>query len=124
MKWDNLIFVDTCLPFGLRSAPKLFNILADLLQWISQQQGVSYIMHYLDDFLVLGTPGSNECQTNLSIIKECCEMLGIPLALEKVEGPSTSLSFLGIVINTVHMQLHLPPDKLIRISDLISTWLS
>ena len=124
MKWDNLIFVDTCLPFGLRSAPKLFNILADLLQWISQQQGVSYIMHYLDDFLVLGTPGSNQCQTNLSIIKECCEMLGIPLALERVEDPSTSLSFLGIVIDTVHMQLHLPPDKLIRIRDLISTWLS
>ena len=86
--------------------------------------GVSYIMHYLDDFLVLDNPGSNECQTNLSIIKECCEMLGIPLALENVEGPSTSLSFLGIVIDTVHMQLHLPPDKLIRIRDLISTWLS
>ena len=45
-------------------------------------------MHYLNDFLVLGNPGSNECQTNLSIIKECCEKLGIPLALVKVEGPS------------------------------------
>ena len=51
-------------------------------------------------------------------------MLGIPLALERVEGPSTSLSFLGIVTDTVHMQLHLPPDKLIKIRDLISTWLS
>ena len=113
IKWDNLIFVDTCLPLGLRSAPKLFNILADLLQWISQQQGVSYIMMI---FLPLAL-------TNVSIIKECCEILGIPLALERVEGPSTSLS-LGIVIDTVHMQLHLPPDKLIRIRNLISTWLS
>ena len=31
MCWHNQIFVDTCLLFGLRSAPKLFNILADLL---------------------------------------------------------------------------------------------
>ena len=31
MEWRNKIFIDTCLPFGLRSAPKLFNILADLL---------------------------------------------------------------------------------------------
>ena len=47
MKWNNLIFMDTCLPFGLQSAPRLFIVLADLIQWISQQQGVSYIIHYL-----------------------------------------------------------------------------
>ena len=108
MKWDNLIFIDTCLPFGLRSAPKLFNILADLLQWITQQHGICHIMHYLDDFLLLGPPGLNECQTNLNIIVKCCEALGIPLALEKLEGSSTSISFLGIVIDMVHMQLRLP----------------
>ena len=33
MQWDNLIFIDTCLPFGLRSAPKLFNLMADMLAW-------------------------------------------------------------------------------------------
>ena len=34
MRWDWHIFIDTCLFFGLRSAPKLFNVLADLLSWI------------------------------------------------------------------------------------------
>ena len=37
MQWKDRLFIDTCLPFGLRSAPKLFNILADLLAWIVQQ---------------------------------------------------------------------------------------
>jgi len=50
MKWCKLLYIDMCLPFGLRSAPKLFNILADLLSWIMEQKGVSSIMHYLDDF--------------------------------------------------------------------------
>ena len=54
---------------------------------------------------------------------KCCVALGIPLALEKLEGPSTLLSFLGIVIDMVHMQLLLPQDKLQRITDLITTWL-
>lgn len=54
MKWDNGIYIDTCLSFGLRSAPKLFNILADLLQWIAQTEGIIHIMHYLDDFSTLG----------------------------------------------------------------------
>ena len=54
MEWDNRIYIDGCLPFGLRSAPKLFNILADLLCWIAQQHGISQILHYLDDFLLIG----------------------------------------------------------------------
>ena len=50
MKWKKQLFIDTCLPFGLRSAPRLFNILADLLSWILEHQHVTPVMHYLDDF--------------------------------------------------------------------------
>ena len=38
MKWRDNIHIDTCLPFSLRSAAKLFNIMADLLAWILEQQ--------------------------------------------------------------------------------------
>ena len=53
MHWNNNIYIDTCLPFGLRSTPTLFNILADLLSWIVEEKGVAPILHYLDDFLLL-----------------------------------------------------------------------
>ena len=36
MEWKQSLYIDTCLPFGLRSKPKLFNILADLLMWITK----------------------------------------------------------------------------------------
>lgn len=49
MEWCNSIYLDTYLPFGLRSAPKLFNILADLLEWIVTQRGVLAYLHYLDE---------------------------------------------------------------------------
>ena len=32
MNWSNSVYVDMCIPFGLHSAPKLFNVAADLLQ--------------------------------------------------------------------------------------------
>lgn len=32
--WQGNYYVDTCLPFGLRSAPFLFNMVADVLEWI------------------------------------------------------------------------------------------
>ena len=51
-----LVYIDTCLPLGLRSAPKLFSLLADFLSWIIKERGVSFTIHYLNDFLTIG-PG-------------------------------------------------------------------
>ena len=112
MRWNDCIFIDICLPCGLRSAPKLFNIFADLLQWIAQTEGISHIMYYLDDFLLLGPPESGVCKNSLDIIQRICKDLGVPLALEKVDGPTTNLSFLGIVLDTAKMEARLPNDKL------------
>ena len=51
-------------------------------------------------------------------------MLGIPLALEKVEGPSLCLTFLGITLNTQLIIARLPEDKLSRIKSKVAAWLS
>lgn len=124
MCWKGDIFIDTCLPFGLRSAPKLFNTMADLLSWILERKGVSPLIHYLDDFLTMGPADSQICLHHLTTIKETCQDLGIPLAFEKLEGPSHCLTFLGIILDTQRMEARLPPDKLSRIRNQLSTWLS
>ena len=78
---------------------------------------------YLDDFLLLGPPDSSICEHNLDIFTQVCDGLGIPLATEKVEGPSTSLNFLGILLDIHRMEIHLPEDKLQRIYQELSSWL-
>jgi len=50
-------------------------------------------------------------------------MLGVPLTLEKVEGPATSLSSLGITLDMVNMEARLPPEKLQRLQLLVEEWL-
>ncbi len=75
-------------PFGLRSSPMIFTALADALEWGFRQRGVTVVDHYLDDFITIGPPGSDICYRNLTIILEVCRTLGIPLAQEKLEGPS------------------------------------
>ena len=37
LSWEGQLYVDAVLTFGLRSAPKMFNALADALQWIAEQ---------------------------------------------------------------------------------------
>ena len=124
MEWKGSIFFDNCLPFGLRSAPKLFNVLAELLEWIAEQNGVTFSIHYLDDFLTMGPRDTPICGHNLKVFTQLCHQLGVPLALEKVEGPATCLTFLGISIDSRSMLTSLPNEKLERIRNEISVWIS
>ena len=124
MTWEGNILVDTCLPFGLRSAPKIFSAVADGLTWAMHCKGITYMLHYLDDFLFLGPPGHPMCNSTLSLAQSTCIELGFPVAPEKLEGPATVLTFLGIEIDTVAMELRLPADKLARLHNLIDHWLN
>ena len=51
------------------------------------------------------------------------EHLGVPVAPNKIEGPATSITFLGIVIDAEYFQLRLPIDKLVQLQDIFATWL-
>ena len=95
MEWNRGIYIDTCLPYGLRSVPKLFNILADLFSWMLDQQGA-----FPTIFLMKGPAGDPTCFNNLNKMMDTAKYLGIPLAMEKLEGPSHCLTFLGIVLDT------------------------
>ena len=122
VEWEDRVYYDTKLPFGLRSAPKIFNAVADGLEWCIRQRGVQCIFHYLDDYIVLGPPGSSRCEHDLNVLREVCRELGVPLALHKCEGPATRLTFLGIEIDTARGLLRLPAEKLERLRTLLQEW--
>ena len=77
---------------------------------------------YLDDFLIAGSQGSDECANCLAIALATFKTLGLPVALEKNEGPATSVPYLGILIDTLRGEIRLPPDKLARIAQELRKW--
>ena len=111
MQWQGRVYVDGMLPFSLRSAPKLFNAVADALKWCVTKRGVQHIYHYLDNFIVLCSPGTEECGAYLSTLQQVCQELGVPLAPEKQDGPAEVLTSLGIEIDTIRQELRLPAKK-------------
>ena len=122
MKWQDKINVDGMLPFGLRSAPKVFNTLADSLEWIVHHEAVEWIFHYLDDFVVIGPPGTLQCQRALDTLIRVYKQLGVPLAPEKQDGPTTSIVVLGILIDTIKQELRVLPEKLDRLLSMVEQW--
>ena len=54
MHWQGQYYVDTCLPFGLHSAPFLFNEYTTAIEWIMTHiYQLCHFIHYLDNFLWL-----------------------------------------------------------------------
>ncbi len=122
MQWRGHTYVDKVLPFGLRSAPKLYNAIADGLLWVLVRVDQVTSIHYLDDFLIFGASDSPQCGESLSKALARCDGLGVPISPTKTEGPATKLVFLGIEIDSVSMTISLPPEKLSRLRAMIRDW--
>lgn len=123
MKWRGKYFIDMALPFGLRSAPFIFSSIADMLEWILKHNyNVNFLLHYLDDFHTLGPPNSPVCQNNIATCVKLFKEWGIPLHPNKLEGPCTCLTVLGIELDSLSLQARLPRDKFDRIAALLESW--
>ena len=115
LKHRNTTFMEAALPFGIRSAPKIFSATADALLWVMATRGVRYAIHYLDDFLFVGPSGSDSCDADLTTALQTYADLGIPVSPQKIEAPSTVLSFLGLTFDLERGELRLLDDKLQRL---------
>ena len=60
MSWDDKLYVDITLPFGLRLAPMIFSVVADGLAYIIRKKGMKGPDHCLDDFSLVSPPKSAE----------------------------------------------------------------
>ena len=115
--------VDMVLPFGLRSASFIFTSIADLVEWILvHNYGMDFLRHYLDDFFTLGPLSSQICHSYLLTCVCLCQMRGLPLYPDKLQGPATCLTILGIELDSHRPQAHLPAEKIARIVALLEEW--
>jgi hypothetical protein len=79
---DGEFFFDVKLLFGCRSSPFLFSHFAEAIHWIVTNSCHSFSMlHYVDDFLMVGRPDTDECQKLMLAMVSKCGELGVPLAL-------------------------------------------
>ena len=112
MKWKDKYYYDRYMPMGCSSSCKTFKTFSSALEWIDRTKfKIQHVLHLLDDFLFIAL-SERLCQQQLNIFLEFCSYLGFPIAPEKTCGPSTTLSFVGIALDTVLKDARLPQDKL------------
>ena len=108
---------------GLRNAAAIFTRFSSGLKLIAQNKlGISFILHILDDFLILGLSGSNACRDHLQSFLSLCEKLGVLIKVDKTVDPCTCLTFMGLALDSVSMEERLPHDKLERVRHLLRAY--
>lgn len=119
-KFEGSYYFDMAQPFGARSSCATWERLAKLINWSILQGSNSDATahHYLDDYIFVGRGAG--CQSLLDTFIQLCNQLGVPLAGEKMEGPATIITFLGLTIDTNRMQVRVPAEKVAKALKLIN----
>ncbi|KAM4013494.1 LOW QUALITY PROTEIN: uncharacterized protein ACNLHF_003571 [Anomaloglossus baeobatrachus] len=119
--WEGGYFVDRCLPMGCSISCAFFETFSSFLEWVVRDvSGWSSVVHYLDDFLCVGPADSAQCAGILAAMEWVSAYFGVPLAPEKTTGPTTCISFLGIVIDSVAWEVRLPEEKVNGLKDEVA----
>lgn len=110
--WAGVVYTEACLPFGLATAPFIFNLFAEGLHWMLTALLGDILEHYLDDFIFILAHGSLTTIADISATWiALTDELGVPRNDSKdVEG--TEVELLGITVNTITMKAWLSPKKL------------
>jgi hypothetical protein len=118
--WEETYWVDCFLPFGLRTAPYIFDLFAKALHWILDTQATPEFetIHYLDDFLGVGPPGTSAAAEFSGQFEQFCNRLGLRIK-ESKSITGTTADFGGIELDTLAMEARLPPAKLHKATELV-----
>ena len=109
-KWLHFI----CLPFGLSCAPWVFTTVMKPLMALLREWGIRIIIH-IDDMLILAESRDAATQ-HLEVLLFLLEALGFIVNSEKsILCPAQQLEFLGLVVDSVSLQLRLPNEKVTSI---------
>ena len=82
-------------PLAFAATPP-FIINMQFAMWVN---GISDLLHYLDNYFMAGPADSGECQHNINTMVKVCRELGFTVNPTKATDPSPITCFLGIDID-------------------------
>jgi len=116
-KWKGRLMQYTCLPNGLKSAPRIFTKIMKPPMATLREQGHT-VSSYIDDIYIQADT-NQECADSIVATKELFAGLGFEIHPGKsaTEG-STKTKVLGFVIDSQTMTVRLAPEKALALKQL------
>ena len=111
-------FVDKCLPFGASISCAIFQEFSDSIAFLVTFRTHRPLVNYLDDFFFAALHKAI-CDGQVHVFLDICKSICFPVSLEKTYWGTQLLTFLGLLIDTLHQLVCIPADKLARALDMV-----
>ena len=117
-QWQGRYYYDRVLPFGLCSAPYIFNCLADAIEWLVRQRGITQVHHY-----TLMTSSLQGHFAHQSVLDTCSALL-LSVLTSTSRWRKRSRKVQRRNWNTLVSCWTRPTDKLSNIKAALFSWMS
>ena len=119
--WNDKIYIDTAIGFGLRTGSMICQRVTDAIGYIMGQRYGAKTLQYVNDcvWVEWNDATAMEAYTNLRCV---ISSHGIQEASDKLCPPSTCMEFIGITFDAVTSTISIPANKIAEIMALVRTW--
>ena len=120
IKCQSKFYIDCCLPFGAAISCAIFEDVANLIQWITENKAAVKFISYLDDFFTCHLK-QWICDKIMQKLLEVCVNVGMLMALDKFVVLSQIIEFLGLLLDSILMVIWIPHDKVTELIQMLQT---
>jgi len=112
----------TRLPFGHRRSPAIWERVAELFRWLLLNKwNIPHLARWVDDYLAIGNSCIEDANSSMERVKKAAVRYGF--LLHKYLGPTTELSFNGVIYDTTKMTMSIPIEKRKKAEKLVQSLL-
>ena len=93
-------FIDKCLPFGTSISCAIFQEVSNAIAHLVKFKTNKKVINYLDDYLFIALL-QRLCNFQMETFLEICKSINFPVSPEKTFRASTTMIFLGFLIDSM-----------------------
>ena len=110
MGWEGQYFVDVAVPFGLRHGASACQRTTEAVADVVADEAGARIWAYIDDSVGAALPVS--AVSHYDCLLSSMSRLGLQAAPEKCIAPTTRLCWIGVIFDSILMQMQIEPDRI------------
>ena len=118
-RFEGQLYQFVRMPFGLSSAPRICTEMLAVVAYSMGLKGVAALVRYLDDFLFVEQDKEAGHQS-LSVAIADFDAFGLVVNPDKTEGPSQSITFLGVLFDSTTQTVACIPERVEELLRLLA----
>ena len=112
ISWDDQYYFDRAIPFGVRHGAMACQRVTNALCHIEKSEMDMDSIGYIDDTAAAAVPDIQVATAQYHHFKSTVNTLGLQLAPDKCVEPTTSLSWVGVTLDTIRLTMKIDEAKI------------